>query len=249
MLIAAISGWFYLSLYSRYGSSTAFNREPADQFSFNNQPPEFYFGISTKELFSSPVRPNFPNQFMPIFYSEIWGDYWCYFTIYAKNTMTSDYMNGYNLNQILARGGVPRWLETNYETASDYLGRVNRVSLYPSAVALAALVAAAIGILRRHGKDSSMISGQSDVYAFSLLAIILTMVGYFGFLIMYPSLGKGDTIKATYALQIFPFLAILVGILLARIKEQSHFLYWLILGGLGLSFVHNLAAMITNYRL
>jgi len=246
VLTTVISGWFYISLYSRYGSITAFNKKPAAHFSFSNQPLEFYVGLSPKLLFNKPVRPSFPNQFLPIFYSELWGDYWCYFTVYGRDIRTSEYVDGYNLNQILSKGSRPYWLDTNYETIGAYLGRVNLISTFPSVLALISLVMVAMGILQRHS-NNTLIARRREIYAFLLLAIGTTIVGYFWFLIMYPSIGEGDTIKATYLLHVFPFIAIMVGNFIEHLKKRSQFLYRLILGGLCFSFVHNIFAMLTHY--
>jgi hypothetical protein len=248
VLTTVIGGWFYLSLYLRYGSVTTFNRRPAEQFSFDNQPLAFYLEVSPKELLSNPVRPSFPNRSIPIFYSEVWGDYWCYFTVYARDTRTSNFVDGFTLNRILSQGRIPHWLETNYETASAYLGRVNLVSIFPSVIALISLAIAAIGILRRYSSDP-LIAHQRIIFAFLLLAIGITTAGYFWFLIMYPVLGKGDTVKATYVIQVFPFTAVLVGILLELMKKRSQFSYRLIVSGLCLSFVHNFFAMLTHFKL
>jgi len=246
-LAVVIGGWFYLSLYSRYGTATAFNRQSAGRFSLGNQPVEFYFGLSPGALFSDPVRPNFPNQFIPIFYSELWGDYWCYFTIYARDTRTSEFVYGYTLDQIIKQGSIPDWLETNYETASSYLGRVNLISLFPSLVILVSLASAAKEVLRRRSYVPLM-AHQRVIRAFLLLAMITTMTGYFWFLIMYPNIERGDTIKAIYVLQIFPFTAILAGILLEQVKTRSQLFYRLLLCWLCLTFVHNFFAMLTHYR-
>ncbi len=91
LLVAGIlgslsGGWFYVGLKMEHGSMTAFNRTGAPEFRFSNQPLKFYIGLSPKELFHSPVRPAFPNEFIPIFYSETWGDYWGFFTHYAWST-------------------------------------------------------------------------------------------------------------------------------------------------------------------
>lgn len=248
VLTAALSGWFYLSLNARYGSGTAFNRARAARFSLDNQPSEFYFGLSPRLLFSKPTRPSFPNQFVPIFYSEVWGDYWCYFTVYGRVIITSESTEGAALEQALSTGSQPDWLETNYGTASAYLGRVNLIGILPSVLALVSLVAAAMSALRSHG-DDPLAARQRVVLALSVLAIGMTMAGYFLFLIMYPSIGKGDTIKATYVLQIAPFLAILVGVFLGSVERRSRAAYCLLLGALCLVFFHNLPAMLTHYRL
>jgi hypothetical protein len=248
MLTAVIGGWFYLSLRMRYGSGTAFNRQPAEQFSFDNQPAKFYTGLGLGELFRKPVRPNFANQFMPMFYSELWGDYWCYFTIYARDSRTSEFLSGYTLNQIIKQGNIPGWLDTNYWKVSAYLGRVNLVSIFPSLVILVSCISAVKGILRRRSNEP-LIAHPRTIYAFLLLTIGTSMVGYFWFLIMYPNLEKGDTIKAMYVLQVFPFIAILVGALFEQVKMKSQLFYRLIVCGLGLTFIHNLPAMLTHYRL
>lgn len=246
VFIFAISGWFYLSLYSEYGSSTAFNRKPNSKFSFRNQPLEFYIGVNHRLLFTNPVRPNFPNQFFPIFYSETWGDYWGYFTIYGKDTRKSTFVNGFTIDEIFSEGPRPYWLETNYEKIGTYLGRVNLVAIFPSALALLSIVFTGMGVLRRSRIDP-IVTHQRVVYSFLLLIISTSLAGYFWFLIMYPDIGKGDTIKATYMLQIFPFVAILVGVFMEYIKRRTRFFYRLILGMLCFTAIHNCAAMLTHY--
>jgi hypothetical protein len=241
-----ISGWFYISLHVKHGSGTAFNRKPAAQFSFRNQPLDFYVGLSPRLLFNNPIVPNFPNQFLPIFYSELWGDYWGLFTIYGRHTEWNTFIDADSLLQIFSLDINLSRIETNYKSFGAYLGRVNLISTFPSALALVSLVIALMGILRGHG-NNQLKARQREIYSFLLLAICTTMVGYFWFLIMYPNIEQGDTIKATYVLQIFPFIAILVGIFIGKIKKRSRFLYRLILGGLCFVFFHNIFAMITNY--
>lgn len=246
VLIFVISGWFYISLHSKYGSITAFNRKPNAQFSFRNQPLEFYVGLEPRLLFGNPVRPNFPNQFLPIFYSELWGDYWGYFTIYGIDTRNSRFVNGRLIQKIFSKGTRPDWLETNYKTIGAYLGRVNLISTFPSALALISLIFAGMGILQSR-RSKPIVARQRELYFFLLLIISTSIAGYFWFLIKYPNIGKGDTIKATYMSQILPFVAILVGILIEHVKRSSQFLYRLTLGGLCFSFVHNIFTMITHY--
>ena len=103
-----LSSWYYFSLLIRYGSLTAFNKEPIG-FSFSNQPFNFYVPNSSdiNLLFSKPIRPNFSNQFISIFYSDFWGDYWGYFSFTSRRLELGR-------NQLLI---------------GDYLARVNLVSL------------------------------------------------------------------------------------------------------------------------
>ena len=67
------------------------------------------------------------------------------------------------------------------------------------------------------------------------------------FLIMYPDIDHGGTIKPTYMLHVFPFVAIMVGNLLHVIYQRSSTAYTIILGLLAIVFMHNLPAMITRY--
>jgi hypothetical protein len=248
VLILAISGWFYISLNQRYGSITAFNRPSKTQFSFKNQSLKFYIGLSPELLFRNPVRPNFPNQFLPIFYSEIWGDYWGYFSIYGIDTRKPEFINGFTINQVLSEGRHPDWLETNYETFSAYLGRVNIISIFPSVLIPVSFVFAVIAIIGKRGNGLITIQ-QKEIYSFLLLTIGIVIAGYFWFLIMYPNLGKGDTIKATYLLHIFPLIAILVGVFFEYIKKKSKCFFRMIICGLGLIFIHNILTIITHYQL
>ena len=105
---ALLSSWFYIVLYQNYGSFTAFNME-SKGFSLKNQNLSFYIpNFSQLEfLFTKPIRPNLNNQFISILYSDLWGDYWGYFTF------TSRFLND-GRNQL---------------SIGDYLARVNLVSI------------------------------------------------------------------------------------------------------------------------
>ena len=246
VLATAVGGWFYFYLRSSQGSFTPFNRPPAAKFSFGNQPPEFYFGLSPGLLFKAPVRANFPNQLIPILYSEIWGDYWGFFSVSSTDTRTSGHINGRGLADILETGSRPTWLETNYDSMGAYLGRVNLVSLLPSLLALTSFGVVAATTLGWRVKRRA-IPNQRIMLGFLLLVITATLAGYMWFLIMYPSLGKGDTIKATYILHIFPLVGVIVGVVLQHVEERSRFLYRLLMGALCLVFLHNIATMVTHY--
>ena len=108
-----LSGWFYIGLYIRYGSFAAFNME-SKGVSLTNQDLTFYIPSSSQltYLFSKPIRPNLDNQFFSILYSDLWGDYWGYFSF------------------------TSRFLDIGREQSSigDYLARVNIVSIITSII-------------------------------------------------------------------------------------------------------------------
>ena len=84
---------------------------------------------------------------------------------------------------------------------------------------------------------------------FLLSALMLTALGYVFALILHPSPLRGDTIKATYILHVAPCLALLFGLLAARVEQKHRTLFSSMLVLLCLVDLHNLPAMITHYPL
>ena len=103
-----ISGWFYINLYLKYGTFTAFNMS-SKSFAFSNQPFSFYIPSleNISFLFSKPIRPHLDNQFISILYSDLWGDYWGYFSF------TSRYLD----------------VGRNQLEIGDFFGNVNKISI------------------------------------------------------------------------------------------------------------------------
>jgi hypothetical protein len=241
-----LSGWFYLSLHHRYGSVTATNRPSMPSFRVSNQPRSFYVDLGWPHLFEAPVRDAFPNRLLPIFYSEVWGDYWGYFLVFGRDTRSDRWLSGPEVTAALAQASPPDWLRTNRGEMAAYLGRVNAVSVPASLLAVLAVVAAvpAFGRLwRRAGPDR-----ETSVTCLLLLLMISAYAGYFWFLILYPNTDKGNTIKATYMLHTFPFVAVLVGRLLERLRDASPGLPRAAAVVLVATVLHNLPAMLTRFR-
>ena len=82
---ALFSSWFYINLFIKYGTFTPFNLK-SPGFSFSNQKLAFYIPNyeHLKYLFTKPIRPHLDNQFFSILYSDLWGDYWRYFTFTTR---------------------------------------------------------------------------------------------------------------------------------------------------------------------
>lgn len=236
-----IGGWFYINLLRQYGGVTAFNREPSAEFALSNQPKEFYFGLGSGKLFTDPIRNSFPNQLIPIYYTEIWGDYWGYFLVYAKRTKSDNFVSG----RALTKQSEPGSLETNRDSINGYLGRVNLVSLLP----LTICVAGALNGLVLGGRFIRRRAFTEDTAAVSLFILIAVsaLAGYFWFLVRYPDPIFGTTIKATYTLHVFPFLALLAGNFLDSLRQRSNAAYRIAVSSLGIVFIHNLGAVFTHY--
>ena len=214
------SSWFYIHLFLEYGSFTAFNKPPVS-FSLKNQNIYFYLPISVESLmvFSKPIRPYFSNQFLPILYSDFWGDYWGYFSFTSRSLDTGR-------NQLLI---------------GDYLARVNIVSLVPSFMLIYSLFFAKKTI-KESDTENCNIFLRYIYYAF-----IISIVGYLWFLIKYPELPTGDTNKATHMIHAFHILGILSVFLIEKIKEKNYSRYSTIVTALIFVFFHNISAMMSHF--
>lgn len=219
-----VGGWFYIHLYVQYGSFSAFNMNTTG-FSFSNQPLSFYRNLHLKgfELFTQPVRPNFDNTLLPIFYSDTWGDYWGFFTYILRNS-------------------VP--VATRQEMAA-YLGRVNLASIFPSLIFLAGLAGGGLELVKSIRKKE--IDPQATFQGFIFLAILFSWIGYMWFLISYPNPPTGNTNKATYMIQIFVMLPVVSAFCLERIRQWKGIAYQAIMILLLLVFIHNFPALITRF--
>ena len=210
-----LSSWFYISLFTRYGSITTFNRKPLT-FSFNNQPFSFYFDFPLIDIFTNPIRGfGLTNKLIPTLYSDTWGDYWGYF--------------------ILRRSGP----YANFDIV-PYLGRVNLVSLIPTMLML-------FGIFYTLFNFKNLNFEQKVFYYIISFCILFTWIGYFWFLIKYPNLSKGDTIKATYILSLIQLLPLYAGNFLEKVNKKRSLIYKLIFISLIAVSTHNLPVLISRY--
>jgi hypothetical protein len=125
-----------------------------------------------------------------------------------------------------------------------YMARVNVVSLLPTALLLMAL---AFGVMRLYDwlrwKHDDL---PTAAYALAQLVILVSLAGYLWFLIQYPHV-VGDTIKASYVLQIYPLLALLGGAVLIWLRRWNEALYVALVVMLTLVAAHNVPMLITQY--
>ena len=129
----SIGGWFYVHISREDATRGVFPRARLP-FSLLNQPREFYTGLGLSQVFQDPIRPSFRRQFLPKFYSEVWGDHEGYFLVYGREIGTGQVLSGDRLERVLAISEAPGRLVTNRDSIRGYLGRVNLLALLPSAV-------------------------------------------------------------------------------------------------------------------
>ncbi|NQZ95821.1 MAG: glycosyltransferase family 39 protein [Myxococcales bacterium] len=229
-----LGGWFYARSVVRFGSVAAFNRAPAS-FSTTSQPTSFYVGLGGAELFNEPVREAFPNEFFPIFYSDVWGDYWSYFLVRQPPFGP-------------LRGGRPH-VDSNRAVMAPYLGRVNAFSVLPTlffALAVLLALAASRRLVAVRGPPEPRFA--TDIARALIVACLLcSLAGYAWFLIRHPIPDRGDTIKATYMLQVFPFVALLGAELLVRLRERQRFAHRIVCAVLIAVAVHHVPLFFTRY--
>jgi len=142
-----------------------------------------------------------------------------------------------------------RAVRTNMRQITPYLQRISAVSLLPTMVLIAGVVAGVVTIVRLARARPSP-DDPPDVpgltIAFAALVVLSTMAGYYWFLTNYTDL-NGDTIKASYILQTLPFLALMAAVFLRRLLDRwprgTAVLLVLLVG----VTAHNAPAMITHY--
>jgi hypothetical protein len=214
-----VSSWFYFGLYIDYGSFTSFNME-SSSFSFSNQPQSFYIPPSevVSYLFSKPIRPYLENAFLPILYSDLWGDYWGYFSFTSNSLDTGR-------NQLLI---------------GDYLARVNIFSIFPSLL----LIFGFKNSLKSVKIKSKTTYDLLNVYI--TFGILFSFFGYLWFLISYPE-STGDTAKSTYLIQLFHLLGLVTVLYVEKLRIINNKYYIFIQASLVLVFIHNFQTMLSHF--
>ncbi|HXT51940.1 MAG TPA: hypothetical protein VN811_12915 [Thermoanaerobaculia bacterium] len=233
-----LAGWFYAHLFLAYGSPAAYARQSPGR-GLRNQEPSFYFGTGDGQLFTLPLRPAFPNQLLPILYADTWGDYWQYFLVWGRTPHRV--LAGRNLEGTLHR--VPERVVTNRSAMGRYLGRVARLALLPSVVLIAGFCYGFAALARWMRRASS----RDAAAALAALIVAVTAAGYFYFLVQYPARPLGTTIKATYVLHAFPFLALLGGYVLVALRQWRRTAWRLVVAALVAVGLFAAGAMVTRY--
>lgn len=244
-----ISSWFYIGLKVRFGAATAFNAH-AKPFWLEKESPSIYFGLSA-QVFTSPVRPYLNREPLGTFYSEIWGDYLCHFLVWVRDTRKKGDVLPTFGPWLAAKHpweNPPPWQESNYLSMAAYLGRVNLVSLSLTAFALVAVIEAVVAVFQRGRlRDSEEKSPNEQLGTiFILLLTTCAVAGYVWWSALF-QLRDTATIKATYVLQLFPFVAILAGLFLQKIADCKPIFARAVLVLFVLVALHNFGAMITHY--
>ena len=130
-----------------------------------------------------------------------------------------------------------RFLDIGRDQAllGDYLARVNIVSLLPTFLILFGFYK----ISKKYKKDTFI--------RYISISIALSFFGYLWFLISYPSLPTGDSIKATYIVQVFNLIVFLFALWLDQHKNVNYKRYLLIISVLIFVFIHNFSSYLSHF--
>jgi 4-amino-4-deoxy-L-arabinose transferase-like glycosyltransferase len=244
VVCAASGSWYYLHLHHKFGSVTAFNRD-AEQV---DRPAGFYVGFPAHRVIMHPIRPLERQRWiLPILYCDTWGDFWMNFLVFGKNKQ-GRYMQGSYLTRPLPPARRP--VMTNMQQITPYLRRVNAAALLPSAALLAGLITGVAAIVRlaRARPDAGEPPDLPTItLGFAAAVVASTLAGYLWFLHNYTD-AMGDTIKASYILQTFPFLALMAAAFLRRLLECRRAIAITFIAALVAVAAHNAPAMFTNYE-
>ena len=91
------------------------------------------------------------------------------------------------------------------------------------------------------------IGGDHRGWALLAMVVASSLLGYLAFAIRFPNLGTGDTIKATYMLQVVPLLAILGARFVMTIEDRWPRVFRVLAGMLALSGILNAPFLFTRY--
>lgn len=122
----------------------------------------------------------------------------------------------------------------NQNFIGDYFARVNLISLVTTIIILVFYV------LSYRDKKTTLFIKYIN------LAIISSFIGYVIFLILYPT-GNGDTIKATYIIQMFHLVVFLASISLEKAKNSNLYLYNSIIFILLVIYMHNFETYLSHF--
>ena len=178
---ALLSSWFYVGLYQNYGSFTAFNME-SKGFSLNNQNLSFYIpNFSQLEfLFTKPIRPNLNNQFISILYSDLWGDYWGYFTFTSR--FLNDGRNQLNIGDYLARVNLVSIITTFIVVIFCYLAykkyKSNFIIQYVNLAWIASLIGYLLFTISYPNSTGDTIKSTYIIQAFHLMVFLASIYFY-----------------------------------------------------------------------
>lgn len=185
---------------------------------FQRQPKSFYIDTFFRTSMKTPIRPYFPNRFIPIFYSTFWGDYWNYYRqrrfplSVEEEIKFSESTNKVKISA--ARLKLLAWQ--------------NRINLIPTLILIVGIAAAVIKTIKQFSRRR-LLNLKELSEGFLAIFFVVAFLAFFYTNIQFPNIYKGDTIKASYILFAIPTLIYFASKFLQSVQKQKYFFYSLII--------------------
>lgn len=193
---------------------------------FQRQPKSFYFDTFFRTSMKTPIRPNFPNRFMPIFYSTFWGDYWNYYRQRRYPLSAAEEIK-YPINK-----------DKVSKERLTMLAWQNRINIVPSLIIILGTLTIFIKTIKIFIQRKN-ITNQQISEAFLLLFFSVAFLLFFYTNIEFPNIYKGDTIKASYILYAIPCL-IYFAVKFLQSLRKFKFVYYPLISIIIISILFNL---------
>jgi len=117
----------------------------------------------------------------------------------------------------------------------DYLARVNIVSLFPTFIMLVGLY------------NFKRLNGSKTFHGYIIISALVSFFGYLWFLVTYPELPTGDTIKSSYIIQLFHLIAIVSASYLEDLQKTNLKRYSIVIFLLTFCYFHNFPAYLSHF--
>ena len=117
----------------------------------------------------------------------------------------------------------------------DYLARVNIVSLIPTFIMLVGLY------------NFKKLKGSKAFHGYIIISSLVSFFGYLWFLVTYPELPTGDTIKSSYIIQLFHLIAIVSASYLEDLQKTNLKRYSIVIFLLTFCYFHNFSAYLSHF--
>mgnify|MGYP001584849923 CR=1 FL=1 len=185
---------------------------------FQRQPKSFYTDTFFRTSMRTPIRPYFPNRFIPIFYSTFWGDYWNY---YRQRRFP------------LSAEEIIKFAESTNKVKISaarlkLLAWQNRINLIPTLILVAGMATAVIKTIKQFSRRR-LLDHRELSEGFLAIFFVVAFLAFFYTNIQFPNIYKGDTIKASYILYSIPALIYFASKFLQSIQKQKYLFYSLIM--------------------
>jgi len=210
LLLSALigSGWFYGRKSELYSDriTIMMNRQkgtglPADQRL------AFLTELHPHIVMIYPIRRGvWLNRFIPIYYSEFWGDFWNFYI-----------QNRFGISQETRR--ADRLFTTPQRVAN--LALQNRVNLIPTFLMILGFIYLIIQVIKQVRKKPNFLW---VIKAMFLTIFIVTWLGFL-YSIVFHGAHKGDSIKASYMLFILPIFVYMLVVYLFKVVKKIKLIF------------------------